>query len=59
MVILAKGTYNFIVSFPLCLLIFPQGGLLLCVSVLNWKDELYSLMVFAQFERLTLSLFRL
>ena len=57
MVMFAKGTYNFIVSFPLCLLIFPQGGLLLCVSVLNLKDELYSLMVFAELERLTLSLF--
>ena len=53
----AKNIYTFIACFLLCLLIFPQGGLLLCVSVLNWKDELYSLMVFAELERLTLSLF--
>ena len=56
---LMKNIYTFLACFPLCLLIFPQGGLLLCVSVLNWKDELYSLMVFAQLERLILSLFRL
>ena len=53
---LVKNIYTFTACFPLCLLIFPQGGLLLCVSVLNWKDELYSLMVFAQLERLILSL---
>jgi len=54
---LTKNVYTFVACFPLCLLIFPQGGLLLCVGILNLKDELYSLMVFAELERLTLSLF--